>query len=315
MSAESVELSPPEVNQKVIEALSSGATIRFGEYVVDGEKMWASPFLTVSKLTFKSGAKITFDHEVTRKNRNLFIFADEIVSEDQEHIGTIGWIDLPPSVPVAPGMGQSGADMAAQESIAGGTGGPGPIGRTGEDGMSAPSLTILTKKLGGGLQINLRGEDGGSGGPGGNGGTGGQGGHGTPASQTMFDCRRGAGDGGPGGAGGAGGAGGDGGRGGNGGTFTLITSADSAAETSRLLLVDVSGGQGGAAGPGGKGGPGGQGGPGAQEALPYCHGNGNAGATGPAGQDASMGSAGATGNPGAYYFGGLQAADMAKALP
>lgn len=52
-------------------------TQRSGAYIVDGQKLWASPFLTVSVLKFKARAKLTFSPEATRKFRNLFNFSDE----------------------------------------------------------------------------------------------------------------------------------------------------------------------------------------------------------------------------------------------
>lgn len=238
-----------------------GASL-FGEYQVDGEKSWASPFVAARRLVFKPNAKLIFDDAVTRMHRNLFVFADEIVSEDQERLGSVAWTDLAPSTPPPPGYGPAGTNMGGAESATGGPGADGPPGFKGEDGANAPSVTLVVKRLLGGLKVNLRGEDGGPGGQGGTGGAGGQGGYGTPASQSMFECRRGAGDGGPGGRGGNGGVGGSGGHGGNGGTFTLVTDATNAAAVSRLLLVDLSPGAGGAGGLGGAGGVGGPGGPG-----------------------------------------------------
>lgn len=310
------ELSSQEVQQKVIEALSKlgGSPTLFGEYQVDGEKSWASPFITVRRLVFKPNAKLIFDDAVTRMHRNLFIFAEEVTSEDQERLGSITWADLEPSTPPSPGHGSAGTNMGGVESATGGAGADGPPGFNGEDGANAPSITLVVKRLIGGLKVNLRGEDGGPGGQGGTGGAGGQGGYGTPASQTMFECRRGAGDGGPGGRGGNGGIGGAGGRGGNGGTFTLVTDAEGAAAISRLLLVDLSPGTGGKGGLGGASGTGGPGGPGGADARPWCTGTGSTGGTGAAGTSGAQGPAGNAGSPGDYYFGGLSSGDLGTVL-
>jgi hypothetical protein len=310
------EISLQEATQKVVEALShiGGSPRLFGEYAVDGTKMWTGPFITVRRLSFKPGGKLIFDYKTTREHRNLFIFADEIVSEDQLSLGEITWVDLPPSVPPSPGYGPSGANMGAVRQAAGGPGGSGPEGRHGEAGSDAPSLTIIVKKLGGGLKISLCGEDGGPGGPGGDGGSGGQGGFGGPGRQSMFGCQGGAENGGQGGQGGNGGAGGKGGNGGNGGTLTLISDASSVAAISRLLVVDLSGGKPGKAGGGGNLGAGGPGGPGGAEALPYCQGNGSNGPTGQNGQNGPQGADGSGGHVGAYYFGGLSTADIDQVL-
>ncbi|MCX2710180.1 MULTISPECIES: collagen-like protein [Pseudomonas] len=310
------KLSLPETSQRTVEALSliGSKPMTVGEYTVSGEKKWSSPFLTVGKLVFEAGAVLVFDVSVTRKYQNILIVAEEIVSKDQESLGEIRWADLTQSVPPSPGYGSSGQDMAIHTGATGGQGGVGPAGIVGEPGYNAPSLTIMLKKLTGGLKVNLKGEDGGAGGVGGIGGAGGQGGRGSPASQNLFNCMAGAGDGGTGGSGGVGGAGGAGGNGGNGGTLTLISELDAVDAISRLLVVDLSGGVGGAAGQGGEGGSGGPGGPGGQESKPYCVGNGDQGPGGAKGPNGSAGIPGAIGQPGAYYFGGLSIEDLGKII-
>lgn len=170
-------ISDQEIQQKVIEALSKlgGSPTLFGEYIVDGDKSWSIPFMTVKKLTFKRNSRLIFDETVTRAHKNLFIFAERIVSEDQQELGEVTWVDIDASVPPIPGYGASGGNMGGVESATGGPGAAGPDGFGGENGADAPSLTIVVKDLAGGLKIGLRGEVGGTGGPGGVGGSGGQG--------------------------------------------------------------------------------------------------------------------------------------------
>ena len=308
------DLSPEESNQKTIEAVSAARPILFGKFNVDGDKSWSAPYMSVRQLIFRPGGRLIFDESVTRANRNIFVFAEEIISEDQENPGTVTWVDVAPSIPPAAGSGVAGVNQGGAENVGGGMGGTGPEGLQGELGASAPSLTIVVKNIVGGLKLGLRGEDGGSGGMGGTGGAGGQGGRGTNASQSMFDCKRGAGNGAQGGSGGAGGSGGQGGRGGNGGTFTLITESDNVAMITRLLAVDLTPGIGGGGGEGGLGGAGGPGGPGGADARPYCQGAGNDGPAGPAGGHGGAGANGQSGVPGQYYVGGLSVADLESVL-
>ena len=309
-------LSALETKKKTTEAISGagGSPLLFGDYEVSENVSWASPVIAVERLIFNSNSRLYFDHHTVRRNSNLFIFAKEIISADPEQLGEITWIDIPPSEPPIPGEGSSGIDNGSHENTPGGEGGTGPSGIKGEDGYPAPSLTMIIGSLRGGLKVSLVGENGGTGGKGGTGGRGGQGGYGTPASQNPFNCTRGAGDGAVGGRGGKGGQGGKGGNGGNGGTFTLITQESNIAVFTRLLKVDVSGGQPGQGGTGGLPGNGGPGGPGGREARPWCVGNGS---NGPNGSDGLQGEAnipGIVGNAGVYYVGGLSVDDIQKIL-
>ncbi|OEZ89651.1 hypothetical protein JAB5_00270 [Janthinobacterium sp. HH103] len=193
------DLSPEESNQKTIEAVSAARPKLFGKFNVDGDKSWSSPYISVRQLIFRPGSRLIFDEAVTRANRNIFIFAEEIISEDQENPGTITWVDVAPSIPPAAGSGVAGANQGGAENVGGGMGGTGPEGLRGELGATAPSLTIVVKNIVGGLKLGLRGEDGGSGGVGGPGGPGG--------ADARPYCQ-GAGNDGPAGpAGGQGGAG------------------------------------------------------------------------------------------------------------
>jgi hypothetical protein len=301
-----VALNPNETQQRVAEALAeSRFRTTFGDIEVTGEMQWNSNLVAVERLRFGPNAKLLFRENVVRANPNIFIFAKEIISTDQQNPGTISWSDPGPSTPTNPGNGLAGIDNAAHQHIPGGAGGVGPTGIGGENGQSAPSLTIVCRNFLGGLKVLLPGENGGPGGQGGTGGAGGQGGRGRPASQGPFDCKRGAGDGQSGGNGGNGGNGGRGGNGGNGGTLTFVSGKDELPAFTRMLTVDLSGGQPGAGGRGGAGGLGGAGGPGAQKELPYCRDNGSDGPTGAQGVNGISGTPGNRGNSGQFFVGGL----------
>lgn len=112
------------------------------------------------------------------------------------------------------------------------------------------------------------------------GGKGGRGGTGKPASSSLFDCRRGPGDGGPGGDGGNGGEGGVGGRGGDGGLFVLLAMPNNIAALASKIRLDVASGQGGMGGLGGAVGSGGSGGERGRSAPPFCRDDARRGADG-----------------------------------
>lgn len=305
-------LSEAETQQHIIEA-GPHQKLLF-DFEVSGDQSYSGHVLTAKRLVFKPNARLIFGPAVVRRTANLFIFAQEIVSEDNEAPGTITWADLPPGPAADRGFGHAGVSNAAAENTPGGAGGEGPSGALGEAGWNAPSLTCIVGRIATALKVDMRGEDGGPGGTGGGGGAGGQGGRGRNASQIALGCKHGAGDGAVGGPGGRGGVGGEGGAGGNGGTFTLIAAADAVPEITRMLLVDLSGGAGGAGGGGGPGGAGGPGGPGGAQSLPWCQGNGGQGPGGPAGAAGDAGVTGRPGAPGSYFVGGLTAADLNAVL-
>ncbi len=171
-------------------------------------------------------------------------------------------------------------------------------GTPGKDGGRV--LLASLERPTGQLIVDLRGQSGGKGGIGPRGAPGPAGRPGDNASQTLFGCSHGAGNGHPGGQGGRGLQGLPGGSGGRGGVL-ILSSAYSAA--SELIEFTAKGGTGGQGGPGGLGGPGGQGGPGGREEGPYCRGNGFPGPPGPEGErgdDGPSGTDGHDGHSGAY---------------
>lgn len=189
-------------------------------------------------------------------------------------------------------------------------GGPGGAGQTGENGRAGragqPSGRIelnfarIAFEEGASLRILAVGQAGGRGGQGGEGGPGGVGGQG----RDRHDARigrggRSPGDGGKGGRGGNGGTGGAGGSGGAGGLVLLAPVLEPYVQSGNIM-IDVSGGPGGAGGPGGeagRGAPGGQGGAGSRD--------GHGGVAGPSGSNGSPGAtgqAGAVGRPGSFIF-------------
>jgi hypothetical protein len=157
----------------------------------------------------------------------------------------------------------------------GGHGAGGGRGGKGVKGAHAPLVEIWVKQIDGDLNIDLRGQQGGTGGKGGNGqfGGNGQGGAGSvPGTEESWIgvpnpvCKQGPGLGGDGGKGGNAGCGGDGGDGSNGGTVKIFyTAGVNLAKIHPQLQKGIGGpvGDGGIPGKGGKSGP-----PGLQ--LPPC---------------------------------------------
>ena len=281
-------------------------------YVVSGTQAFNGWFLSVDTLTFKPGAQLVFSAQALNARNSYFIVARRIVVEDPTQPGVITWTKgdtaSSPSVSGQAGSGNPGGDRSGD---VGGRGADGSKGVDGERGTASPNFTLFVLSAPtGGVTIDFSGSKGSVGGQGMRGGDGGKGGSGHPASQSAFDCRRGAGNGGPGGPGGIGGPGGAGGTGGTGGTVTIVTTPGLAPTMLQRFRLDVSGGPGGDGGPGGAGGNGGQGGSGGQEARPYCRGNGGTGPTGPAGSAGSTGTAGGPGTPGDVFVGSLTEAEF-----
>jgi hypothetical protein len=167
-----------------------------------------------------------------------------------------------------------------EEGANGEPGSDGDVGSPGFRGATAPSLILVTRKLTGPgrLFVDLRGQNGGPGGKGQDGGDGGPGARGRPASQSMFDCRRGPGAGGNGGNGGKAGPGGQGGVGGDGGSV-IVLAEDPKSITAQTIVL-IAGGIGGAPGPKGNPGSGGRGGAEGPPAPPFCRGDSRDGSTG-----------------------------------
>ncbi|WP_352813905.1 serine protease [Mesorhizobium sp. M0965] len=183
-------------------------------------------------------------------------------------------------------------------------------GENGETGLSGGMLEIyiLKSKSVTQLESNLTGQDGGQGGQGGRGREGAPGEPGRSGSDSLFDCRRGPGNGGRGRPGSQGGVGGVGGDGGNGGYLTFYLLADANFERKGLTFVSK-GGAGGRGGPGGPGGIGGPGGPRGSQTT-YCHG----GSDGPRGEDGPAGIGGADGRAGTNGFMDIVGVDI-RSLP
>lgn len=305
-------LSSPEAQNRLVEAAQARPPIIVGEFRVQGRRVYNGPVLAARRIIFEPGSSLLFSAQTLASRRNIFIFAQEIVSENAEQPGTIGWEKDTPSTPPPLGTAGAGSDNGGREGASGGAGQNARGGATGLSGLPGPDLTIVTLKISPNLRVDVAGGLGGSGGSGENGGRGGGGGYGNPASQNAFNCNRGAGDGSRGGNGGSGGPGGVGGTGGIGGTFTLVAPDSQIAVLTRVLQVNLAGGPPGAGGAGGMGGQGGPGGAGGQEARPYCRGNGNPGSGGAPGASAGTGPVGNAGGSGTFFVGGLAADDVNK---
>lgn len=272
---------------------------RGGEIIFsdDGDLGWYGPLGTAGG---------GFSHAGSLCLSLRFVIADEIIVDDEktEATATIKWIRRPlESIPLDRGQAPSGASgVAPGESGRDGT--PGASGNVGFRGRDAPSIVLVTTKISGGkIFVDLQGQNGGTGGLGQQGGSGGDGQQGSPASQSLFDCRRGPGPGGNGGNGGLGGAGGRGGDGGAGGVFLVVTRDSTEFNEIRPhFIVDRSGGVPGKGGMRAQGGVGGKGGKEGAPALPFCTGankNGHDGKIGNVGPPGDSGSPGITGD---FFF-------------
>jgi hypothetical protein len=307
-------LSPPEAQNRLVEAAQSRPPVIIGEFRVVGQRLFNSPVLAARRIIFAPGSSLIFSQQVLTTRRNLFMFAQEIVSENAEQPGTVTWEETTPASPPPMGTAPAGADNGGREGATGGAGQNGTPGAPGGAGSPGPDLTIVASKINPTLKINLSGGPGGTGGVGENGGRGGGGGYGRPASQNAFNCSHGANDGAGGGSGGNGGPGGPGGAGGAGGVFTLVSPSDQVPVITRILQVNLGPGTPGQGGGGGTGGLGGPGGAGGAQSLPYCRGNGAQGGGGASGANAGSGPGGNQGAAGTYFVGGLSPDDMNKLL-
>ncbi len=304
-----VTLDQAEAQNRFIEAGQVIPRVIGGEFTVVGTRVYNASILAAKRIVFKPGAQLVFSDAAIRDRRNLFIFAEEMISEDAERPGVITWQKQTAQAGSPQGAGPAGPDHGGREGTRGGDGVVGPNGTPGADGQAAPDLTVVAKNFRTIVRADFSGSQGGAGGVGGNGGRGGGGGYGNPASQDLFNCRRGGGNGAPGGNGGSGGQGGHGGAGGRGGNITLIVPATVVPTATRFLSVDVTGGKGGNAGAPGEGGAGGPGGAGGTEAKPHC-GGGSPGPGGGGGSRGAAGTPGNVGNSGSFFVGGLQPADL-----
>jgi hypothetical protein len=201
-----------------------------------------------------------------------------------------------------PGSNGRGDATGGRDGPEGGNGESGKDGAKGEDASSV--RLVFADFSGGSVRICGTGADGSpgqEGGDGADGGDGEQGGRAIPGQP--FGCASGPGDGGNGGKGGDAGAGGNGGNGGNGGvaTFEVPGAFESKLRDllSNWIVVDVSGGQPGAAGKPGSPGRGGRFGYGGRGAT-GCEGREEErkGHDGAGGRPAAAGRAGTAGKPG-----------------
>lgn len=270
---------------------------------IAGVTNWDRSQLVARKIIFRDGAQLVFSRKAVPESGQLFIAAQEIVSEGQDRPALISISDQQPTPATPVGNGEAGVDNGSREGTAGGHGAIGPTGSDGADGKNAPTLALVASDaLSGKLLVKLKGSDGANGGTGGRGGRGGGGGYGTPASQSAFDCKRGPGNGAPGGNGGPGGPGGRGGAAGNGGELYLVLPAEIAPRASDYIGFDLSAGRRGEGGGGGIGGTRGDGGRVGQEALPFCRrGDRKDGPPGTDGPDGKTGPAGAAGKAGSVH--------------
>lgn len=308
-----VELGDVELGTEVYNVESARLPATDGVLTVSGDRLWNSFFVSAERIEFEPGAKLIFSPDAIAQRGNLFILANEVVSQSEENPGTITWTASPLATPPDRGSAPSAGGYPGDEN----TGNAGPAGGQGNKGYagaSAPTLTMVVGEPSSPVIVDLAGQAGGRGGKGEDGGRGGVGGNGRQGSQSAFDCKRGAGDGGRGGVGGTGGPGGPGGSGGNGGTFKLVTDKENLALASSLYRVRLSPGSGGPGGNPGDGGPGGDGGQGGKENLPYCRGNGANGQPGAPGQTGSAGGTGPQGQPGDYIVGGISTNDLQRVL-
>ena len=287
------------------------------ELVIEGDHLHDSYFVGAEKIIFKPGARLIFSDAARKSRNNMIVAAKTIVMEDQSKPGTITWVrgDGPAASP--PQSGQApGGPHGAGDGAHGGRGSDGAQGNEGLAGANAPNLTIFLLEMKGAPPIiDLRGQSGGRGGIGQRGGDGGVGHKGAPASQSMFDCKSGCGQGGNGGPGGNGGKGGRGGAGGAGGTVTIVSVPSAFPALLQLIRANVSGGDGAEGGNGGSGGAGGPGGSQGEKALPYCKDEpGRAGHPGGNGSAGDKGDKGSVGVQGDVFYTTLSEQNFAELL-
>jgi hypothetical protein len=238
--------------------------------------------IAVRTLSFAGDSVLTLS-DAAAASGQVYIIADVI---ELNGSAKITWLhhenkDAPPDrIKAADGS------LGRGEGSPGAPGAVGQPGNVGYPGRPAPSIVLFARsiKAAGGaiLSVDLAGEQGGPGGRGQDGGRGGDGAKGSPASQSLFDCKAGPGQGGKGGDGGNGGPGGPGGAGGAGGDLFVVGLSD---EYVQRIQLRAPGGKPGTPGLGGKGGTPGAGGPEGEVQLPYCQPSGRRGADGSRGND------------------------------
>jgi hypothetical protein len=257
-------------------ATSLGISSEFPPVV--GEKPIETPVIPVRELKFAPGSRLVFRGEAFAKANEVVILAKRITVQGQER-AVITWSRGPTPLPSPPPRGTAVPGAAGTgEGLAGTPGADGEDGNPGYRGADAPTVYIVVGSVEGpGIDIDVRGGEGGIGGKGQNGGTGGNGTpgvrgqsvairipsapHGFPPTMGTSDvfttCARPPGPGGSGGGGGKAGNGGIGGVGGRGGSVLLVVLDRSASTFFRVLADGGKGGSGGPPGePGAKGKPG-----------------------------------------------------------
>lgn len=281
-------------------------------FIVDGEVTFKSgSVLVASAIVFRPGGKIVLHPPAPSQSGEyaVYLVAPRIVVETGQAKPLVTWAGGSASVSSPPPAGKAAPGSSGYDGSPGSRGADGANGSPGTVGRSPPILYLATREIvGGKLAIDWRGQDGGPGGAGQAGGDGGRGGAGRPASSSLFDCRRGPGDGGKGGDGGNGGTGGMGGRGGDGGLFVLLAMQSDIKALAASLELDVSAGAGGLSGPGGAPGAKGIGGERGRAAPPYCKDDAKRGLDGSDGKqgDSPTQESGPRGEPGSFAIGELK---------
>jgi hypothetical protein len=264
----------------------AGEVARFGyskAFIVEGETVFNSgAVLAASEIRFRPGGKLVLSASPSQGNREqaVYMITPRIVVEPGAQPAIVTWAGSRAPTSTPPPAGKAAPGAAGYDGSPGGKGANGTTGNTGTVGRSPPTLYIATREIDGKLIVDWRGQDGGPGGAGQDGGDGGYGGTGRPASSSLFDCRRGPGDGGAGGDGGDGGTGGSGGRGGDGGLFVLVALPSDIPRIANRISLDLASGVGGFGGPGGNPGGSGPEGKAGRPAPPFCRADGRDGAPG-----------------------------------
>lgn len=267
---------------------------------VSTAEVFSENILKCDELVFSPRGSLTLSNWDSRKAPFLAIVARKWkFSAPQERAIIQRSTNLAASSGGAGGTGPRGQDGPSDDTagMPGGQGGTGAIGETvnlppiylfGERTVDQPGNPIPWMNL----IVLANGVLGGNGGRGGSGGNGGNGASGHPGSDSLFDCKRGPGDGGAGGQGGYGGVGGQAGLGGDGGTVYYVGPQAFIDIITFSNLINV-GGPAGLAGGGGRGGNGGSGGPRGTNTF-YCKG----GSPGSDGRDGPQGSGGPSSSDG-----------------
>ena len=273
-------------NELLPKLVPVGEVARFGysqALIVQGETAFTSgAVLVASEIRFRPGGKLVLSASPGQGNREraVYLVTRRIVVEPGAQPAIVTWAGSRIPISEPPPAGKAAPGAAGYDGSPGSKGQNGTTGNNGTVGRTPPMLYIATREIDGKLTVDWRGQDGGPGGTGQDGGDGGHGGAGRPASASLFDCRRGPGDGGAGGDGGDGGIGGSGGRGGDGGMFVLLAMPGDIPGIVSRISLDKASGTGGLGGAGGKYGAGGPGGTPGRPAPPFCRADGRVGAAG-----------------------------------